>query len=133
MVWRAGVAVVCLFSVWAGTACAAELLACETQSANWKRREFRCPLTAKENGQQLRFKADFAGSHDDTQLSMTLTLDGAPVACSRDSKTWLSGEDGNVSLDCHFVLDGTAGTKRTLVATVNIWHAQIVAVELSAP
>lgn len=132
MVWRAGV-VVCLFSVWTGTACAAELLACETQSANWKRLEFRCPLTAKENGQPLRFKADFAGSHDDTQLSMTLTLDGAPVACSRDSKTWLNGEDGNVSLDCQFVLGGTAGTKRTLVATVNIWHAQIVAVELSAP
>lgn len=133
MVWRVGMAVVCLFALWTGTAGAEEILTCEIQAANWKRREFRCPLTAKGNGQPLRFKVDFVGSHDDTQLSMTLTLDGAPVACSKDSKTWLNGEDGNVSLDCHFVLDGTAGTKRTLVATVNIWHAQIVAVELSAP
>ena len=117
----------------AAPACAEEVLACETQSVNFKKREFRCPLTAKGNGQQLRFKADFAGSHDDTQLSMTLTLDGAPVACGKNSKTWLNGEDGNVSLDCQLVVDGTAGTQRTLVATVNIWHAQIVAVELSTP
>jgi len=30
-------------------------------------------------------------------------------------------------------VDGTVGAQRTLVATVNIWHAQMVAVELSAP
>ena len=133
MVWRVGMAVVCLFALWTGTAGAEEILTCEMQAANWKRREFRCPLIANGNAQQMRFKVDFVGSHDDTQLSMTLTLDGAPVACGKNSKTWVNGEDGNVSLDCQLFVDGTAGTQRTLVATVNIWHAQMVAVELSAP
>ena len=133
MVWRAGRAVVFLFTVWTGTACAAEALICETKSAHWKGRAFQCPLTASGNGQQLLFKVDFSGSHDDTQLSMTLTLDGEPVACGRDSQTALNGVDGSVSLACHLVLDGTAGTQRMLGATVNIWHAQFMAVELSTP
>lgn len=131
MVWRAGIAAVLLFTVWTGTACAAEVSTCETQSAHWKGREFRCPLTASGIGQQLLFKVDFSGSHDDTQLSMTLTLDGEPVACGRDSQTSLNGVDGSVSLQCHLVLDGAAGTQRMLGATVNIWHAQFVTVELS--
>lgn len=133
MVWRTGGAVVILFILLTGTVYASETLACETHSAHWKGREFRCPLTANGNEQQLLFKVDFSGSHDDTQLSMTLTLDGVPVKCGRDSQTWLNSEDGNVSLKCHLVLDGTAGAKRMLGATVNIWHAQFVAVELSSP
>ena len=133
MVWRAGIAVVFLFTLWTGTARAAEALTCETQSAHWKWRELRCPLTASGNGQQLRFKVDFSGSHDDTQLSMTLTLDGVPVACGRDSQTSLNGVEGSVSLECHLVLDGEAGAKRMLGATANIWHAQFVAAELSTP
>ena len=133
MVWRAGVVFVCLFAVGAGTACAAEVLACETQSVAWDRREYRCPLTANSNPRQLRFKADFAGSHDDTDVSMTLTLDGVPVACSKGSKTSLYGEDGDVSLECYLAVDGTAGTKRMLGAAVRFRHAQFVAVELSTP
>lgn len=131
MVFRIGVTVVCLFAMGFGTAFAADVLSCELQSADRKRREYRCPLTAKGSEQQLRFKADFTGSHDDTQLSMSLTLDGVPVICSRDSKTWLNGEDGNVSLDCNIALNGSVGTKQILGATVNIWHAELVVVELS--
>lgn len=133
MLSRAVAMFICLFAVWIGSASAAEVLACEMQSAHRKGREFRCPLTAKGNEQPLRFKVDFSGSHDDTELSMTLTLDGAPVACSQNSKTWLNGEDGNVSLDCHLVLNGKIGEKQTLVAAVKIWHAELVAVELSTP
>ena len=115
----------------AGPACAEDVLACETQSTNFKRREYRCPLTSSGREQQIRFKADFSGSHDDTQLSMNLTLDGLPVSCLKGSKTWLNGEDGDVSLECYFVLDGLAGTKRMLFAMINIYHAEFIGVKLS--
>ena len=119
----------------AGSAYAEDALACETQLVNFKRREYRCLLTANGGGQPIRFKADFAGSHDDTQLSISLTLDDLPVTCSKGSKTWLKGEDGeegDVSLECHLVLDGAAGTQRMLRATVNMYHAEFVGVQLSA-
>jgi len=133
MVWRAGAAIICLFAMGAGTACAAEELTCQTHATNWKWREFRCPLKIDREGQQMRFKADFSGSHDDTRLSMTLSLDGVPAACSQNSKTSLIGEDGNVSLECHFVPGGTLGTERMLGAIVQIWHAQLDAITLSTP
>ena len=111
---------------------AEEALACETQSVNFKKREYRCPLTANGRGQQIRFKANFSGSHDDTQLSMNLSLDGLPVSCNKSSKTWLNGEDGDVSLECNFVFDAAAGTKKILRATVNIYHAEFVGIKLSS-
>jgi len=100
---------------------------------NWKWQEFRCPVTIDREGQKMHFKADFSGSHDDTRLSMTLSLDGVPVACSENSKTSLLGEDGNVSLECHFALDGTAGTNGMLGAIIQIWHARLDAITLSSP
>jgi hypothetical protein len=111
---------------------AEDALACETQSVNLKKREYRCPLTANGLEQQMRFKVNFSGSHDDTQLSMTLAMDGLPVSCSKGSKTWLNGEDGDVILECKFVLDGVKGTKKMLRATVNIYHAEFVGIKLSA-
>jgi hypothetical protein len=133
MLWRLGAAIFCLFFMGAGTASAAEGLTCETHATNWKWLEFRCPLTIDKQGQQMLFKADFSGSHDDTRLSMTLSLDGVPVACSQNSKTSLLGEDGNVSLECYFSLDGTLGAKRMLGVLIQIWHAQLDAIKLSTP
>ena len=115
-----------------GPVYAEDVLACETQSVNFKRREYRCPLTANGREQQMRFKADFSGSHDDTQLSMNLTLDGLSVSCRKGSKTWLNGEDGDVSLECNFVLNGATGTKKMLQAIVNVYHAEFVGIKLSS-
>ena len=133
MVWRAWATIICFFAMGAGTACAAEVLTCETHATNWKWQEFRCPLTINREGQKMLFKADFSGSHDDTRLSMTLSLDGVPVACIQNSKTSLIGEDGSVSLECHFVPGGTPGTKRMLGALIQIWHAQLDDIKLSVP
>jgi hypothetical protein len=133
MAWRARAALICLFSMGAGTACGAEVLTCETYATNWKWQEFRCPLPINSEGQKMLFKADFSGSHDDTRLSMTLSLDGVPVACSQNSKTSIIGEDGNVSLECHFVPGGTPGAKRMLSAIIQIWHAQLDAIKFSIP
>lgn len=117
----------------ASPAHAEDVLACETQSVNFKVREYRCPLTANGSARPIKFKADFTGSHDDTQLSMTLRLDGLPVTCGKGSKTWLNSEDGDVSLECHLVIDGVAGTQSMLSAIVNFYHAELVGVKLSAP
>jgi hypothetical protein len=125
--------VMLLFALTAGPACAAESLTCDTQAVAWNRREFRCPLTADGNERRLRFKVDFSGGHDDTEASMALTLDGEALTCKQGSKTSLFGEDGDVSLECHLVLAGPAGTKRVLGATVKFHHAEFVAIELSAP
>jgi hypothetical protein len=49
--------------------------------------------------------------------------------------TWLNGEDGetgDVSLECHLVLDGAAGSQRMLRAVINIYHAGFVGFQLSA-
>jgi hypothetical protein len=133
MVWRVRIAIICLFAIGAGAAYAAEGLTCERIAVNWKWQEFRCPVTINTVGQKMHFKADFSGSHDDTRLSMTFSLDGVPVECSPDSKTSLIGEDGNVSLECHFVPGGTPGTKSVLNAIVQIWHAELDAITLSSP
>jgi len=136
MMKRVGINIIFLSMVaMAAPACAEVALACETQSVNFKKREYRCPLKANGSGQHIRFKADFSGSHDDTQLSISLSLDGLPVTCGKGSKTWLKGEDGeegDVSLECHLVLDGAAGSQRMLRATVIIYHAEFVGVQLSA-
>jgi hypothetical protein len=120
-------------AVTAGPAAAAEALTCEPLSVAWDRHEYRCPLTADGNERRLRFKADFSGGHDDTEASMALTLDGAPLACDPGSKTRLFGEDGDVSLECRLVLAGPAGTQRVLGAKLRFSHAEFVAIELSAP
>jgi hypothetical protein len=133
MVWRVRIAIICWFAMGAGAACAADVLTCERHATNWKWQEFRCPLGINSEGQKMLFKADFSGSHDDTRLSMTLSLDGVPVDCSPDSKTSLLGEDGNVSLECRFVPGGTPGTKSVLNAIIQIWHAELDAITLSSP
>ena len=114
-----------------GPAYAEDAMACEIQHGNFKKRDYLCLLTANGRGQPIVFTSSFTGSHDDTAVSMTLTLDGLPVSCGTGSKTWLNGEDGDVSLECHLLLDGTAGTKRVLRATVNIYHAQFAGVKLT--
>jgi hypothetical protein len=133
LVWRAGAAIICWFAMGVSTACAAEVLTCERHAVNWKWQEFRCPVTINTEGQKMLFKADFSGSHDDTRLSMALSLDGVPVACGQNSKTSLLAEDGNVSLECHFVPGGAPGTKTMLAAIIQIWHAQLDAITLSSP
>ena len=133
MVWRVVAAIICWFAMGVGTASAAEGFTCETHATNWKWLEFRCPMTINMEGQPMLFKADFSGSHDDTRLSMTLSLDGVPLACNQKSKTSLMGEDGSVSLECHFALDGSPGTKRMLGVLIQIWHAQLDAIKLSTP
>lgn len=105
---------------------------CESRSPGGDFRNISCPLNVSSTPQRFRFKVDFSGGHDDTMASMTLSLDGAPLACEQGSKTQLMGEDGDISLECRFSLPDAAGTKRTLGVAVKWSHAQYTDFELAA-
>jgi hypothetical protein len=107
-----------------------ENTACESQSPGGDFVQFSCPLPARGGEQRWRFKADFAGGHDDTSASMTLTLDEVPLECKPGSKTRLFGEDGDVSLVCRFRVRGAAGARPVLGVALLWSHAQYVRTEL---
>ncbi len=107
-----------------------ENTACESVSPGGDFVQFTCALAVSAKNRYWRFKADFAGGHDDTSASMTLTLDDAPLDCLEGSKTRLFGEDGNVSLVCHFRTLGTSGRPPTLGVSLLWSHAQYVRTEL---
>ncbi len=94
-----------------------------------------CPLDPSTIGRPLRFVAEFAGSHDDTRLTLAATLGGEPLTCAEGSRTTLFAEDGVVQLDCRFrvakpVSDGAA--LPPLKVTLTVHHAQYVSASLEA-
>jgi hypothetical protein len=99
-------------------------LRCESQPAPGDIRDINCSLNASGSLQRFRFKANFAGGHDDTTASMSAKLDGVPLACEKGSKTSLQGEDGDVSLECKFSINEKAGTEHALRVTLLWSHAQ---------
>ena len=105
---------------------------CEMTGPGYDSHDIKCSLHGTGATQRLRFKANFSGSHDDTMASMTVTLDGAPLACDKGSKTSLMGEDGEVSLECRFSISEKAGTNKVLDATVSWRHAQFKDFELGS-
>ena len=97
--------------------------ACEAQPSVGDLKNISCSLEASSTPRRFRFKADFSGGHDDTIASMAVNLDGAPLACDKDSKTYLMGEDGKVSLHCSFSTPGSLNA-RTLGIIIKWSHAQ---------
>ena len=106
------------------TAQASEKLSCESQPSGYDAQVMQCPLIATASPQRLRFKTNFSGSHDDTSVSMTATLNNAPLPCDKDSRMSLMGEDGDVSLHCNFSLAEKPGTKHVLRIRATWSHAQ---------
>lgn len=86
---------------------------------------YSCPLVAKEAAQRYRFVANFGGSHDDTKLSISATLNGTPVGCAPGSKASSRYEDGDISLDCRLELKAAAGSRHLLAVKVQWYHAQL--------
>ncbi len=117
-------------AVWTSSAMAQGKPSCEVTGPGYDSHDIRCSLSTSGAPQRFRFKANFSGSHDDTTASLTATLDGAPLACEKGSKTDLMGEDGEVSLDCRFSIAGAPGTKQVLGVRVHWRHAQYKDFEL---
>lgn len=114
------------------SAAAQDKLQCESTTFGGDHRAIKCPLKASAADQRFRFKANFSGGHDDTNARMTATLDGAPLACAKGSKTSLFGEDGDVSLECRFAIDGKAGAAHVFGVTLLWSHAQYTDFELAS-
>jgi hypothetical protein len=111
---------------------AADKVPCESSQRPGGRLDVACPLPAAGAAQRFRFKANFSGGHDDTMASMTATLDDRPLACDAGGKTRLQGEDGDVSLECLFAVEGRGGAKALLKVAVSWSHAEYQNVELAA-
>ena len=106
--------------------------ACQSQSPGGDFVQFSCPLPASLTEGHWRFRAYFAGGHDDTSASMAPTLDDAALDCDAGSKTRLFGEDGDVILECRFRVPGSAGPSPVLGVALLWSHAQYVRTELVA-
>jgi hypothetical protein len=113
------------FALGAGAAHAAPgaPVPCESPAPGRQALEVSCPLKGTEKPQRYRFRASFSGSHDDTTVSITPTLDGAPLACDAGSTTSLTGEDGDITLECRFSLADPADASRLLRVRVAWYHA----------
>lgn len=81
--------------------------------------------------QQVSFKVRFSGSHDDTQLSITASLNNLPVTCGPGSKTSSRFEDGEIALECRFLLQTQVGSGQVLEVRILWTHAQYGDFELT--
>lgn len=112
-----------LLSLWALVSHAASNPSCEVDATAGDAREFTCRLGASDSARRYRVEAGFSGSHDDTVLDMTATLDGKPVACAGGSTTHSQGEDGDISLVCRFDVNAEA-TASVLKVRLRWRHAE---------
>ena len=103
---------------------------CQTATLNDEEGEAVCTLPASATVREVRFKARFLGSHDDSEVSLQLTkLNELPIVCSADSKTKSRFEDGEVTLDCGFTAPATQSDGR-LTVKIAIHHLQFDKAEL---
>jgi hypothetical protein len=107
-------------------------LQCDSETTGGDIRSFTCPLPAAKKSRRFRFKANFAGGHDDTTASMTVALNEMPLVCEQGSKTSLMAEDGNVSLECIFSTAGKPAADLKLQVLLKWSHAQYTDFEFRA-
>lgn len=79
---------------------------------------------------RVRVRIHLTGSHDDTTASIEVAIGDAPVVCDAGSKTSTEGEDGDVTLDCHFTASGRSGAATMLRASARWFHAQYIGFEV---
>lgn len=106
--------------------------ACHTEQARHDRVEVRC--TWPTGAQGLRFDAHLAGSHDDTEATLTATLNGTPLSCASGSKTTIDGskDEGDVTLSCHLAPPPAATGSAQLRFQLRWYHARYTGFELKA-
>lgn len=96
---------------------------CEVAAARGNSLDVVCALSVNEAAQTYRFKADFSGSHDDTSVRISPTLDGVPVQCGEGSRTVSNFETGDVTLACRFRVEPKVGAQQVLGVTIFWSHA----------
>ena len=105
---------------------------CQTATLNDEEGEAVCTLPASTGMREVRFKARFSGSHDDSEVSLRLIkLNDVPVECRAGSKTKSRFEDEVVTLDCGFTVPATRSNDR-LTVNISLHHLQFDNAELLA-
>jgi len=102
---------------------------CASTGGGGGSRQVEYRLDGSEGTASYRFLARFTGGHDDTVASLEAALDGGPDACGPGSKTYLVGEDGDVSLHCRIAPADRAGAPRVLRVVVRWSHAEFIGFE----
>jgi hypothetical protein len=95
-----------------------------------------CILEASAHLRRMRLMVRFGGVHDDSEASLRVDLDGAPVACAPDDKVVLSGQlgdEGDVTLACTLEIAPADGQRHELRATLAFHHALYSGATLHAP
>lgn len=111
-------------------ASAAAVSGCHASTLNDEEGEAVCTLPASTDVREVRFKARFLGSHDDSEVSLRLIkVNDKPVECRADSKTKSRFEDGEVTLDCGFTVPATLSADRITVK-ISLHHLQFDKAEL---
>lgn len=103
--------------------------ACTETATTYETREVQCRIPAQFAG-KLRFKANFSGGHDDTVARLESFWNEAPLTCVEGSKTWLSAEEGDVSLWCDFPAGGQAKDGGVFKVAFRWSHAEHVNYEV---
>lgn len=107
-------------------------LNCDAPAMPGDSREIKCPVVGTGTPEQYRFVVSFLGGHDDTSASFKAFENGQPLACDKNSKLSLFGEDGEVSLFCNFSLKHDAGSAHAVSFSVVWSHAQYDRFEVTA-
>ena len=124
-------ALLVLAAVACGPASAADPATCAARSVPTDSQVVTCTFGPSTVRRSVRFVAQFVGSHDDTRLALTATLDGKPLECEAGSTTSLSAEDGQVSLVCRFAVEPAASSPLLEVA-LSVHHAQYLSASVVA-
>ncbi len=111
-------------------ASAAEPARCIATSVPTDSQDVGCTIDPAMDGRPLRFLAVFGGSHDDTRITLTATLDDQPLTCDSRSKTSLFAEDGEVRLDCGFRAGRVSTAGQVLKVALTVHHAQVLSSSL---
>jgi hypothetical protein len=111
-------------------ASAAATLECHAAAINDQEGEAVCTLPPSTDVREVLFKARFLGSHDDSEVSLRLImLNDKPVECRADNKTKSKFEDGEVTLDCGFIVPASVSVNR-LTVKISLHHLQFDNAEL---
>lgn len=96
---------------------------CVSANATFGAAELVCAIPQQPHLHRLRFKLPFAGVHDDSSAGMAATLDGAPVACTVDSRPQIRGEAEGDTLSCDMAIE-SATAPRELRLQLVWFHAE---------
>lgn len=106
---------------------AATSLPCEGRATGYGSADLVCVVEPGAAAALLTFTARFSGVHDDSQAGLAASVEGAPLACTDDSRTRIAGEEDGDTLVCRFMLAARGQATRRIRIHLLWFHAEPVA------